>query len=143
MRSLYHRCRWMTRDENITACHPACYHRRVMSVRLTTFLGFLIVLAIIGGAVWVIYEGRCANRCNSAIGEGSSLSAQGQTRRALLQLDEIDDDCDCSRFTQGDEPPELSAAREWFERYRQASGEAAAAELARNAAGPIIRGLEE
>jgi len=113
-----------------------------MSVRLTTFLGFLIVLAIIGGAVWVVYQGQCASRCNSAIREGSSLSAQGQTKRALLELDEVDDQCDCSRFTKGDEPPEMSAARLWFERYRQGYGEAAAADLARHASGPIVRGLE-
>ena len=142
MQSLYHHRRRMTSDENVTACGPACYHQKVMLVRLTTFLGFLIVLAVIGGAVWVIYEGRCASRCNQALSEGGSLAGHGEVRKALRELDEVDGDCNCARFTQGDEPPELSAAREWFERYRQASGEAAAAELARNAAGPIVGGLE-
>lgn len=112
-----------------------------MSVRLTTLLGFLIVLAIISGAVWVVYQGGCASRCQNVVSEGSSLAARGQTRRALLNLDEVDGTCNCSRFTSGDEPPKLSAARAWFERYRQAFGEAAAADLARSASGPILRGL--
>jgi hypothetical protein len=70
------------------------------------------------------------------------MAEQGNQAKALKTLDEADCTCDCGRFTEGDEPPEMSSARHWLELLRAKSGEAAAAEITQNAEGPILQELD-
>jgi hypothetical protein len=77
------------------------------------------------------------------VDESDRLAAQGDLRGALMAIDSADDRCHCSRFTQGDEPPEYSSARTWMRMLAEREGSSAVIELSRSARGPILRQLVE
>jgi hypothetical protein len=82
---------------------------------------------------------RCPRTCAEALARGETLAGDGQWLGALRLLDDADASCDCMRFTEGDEPPEHSAARAWLRRLEDREGRAALDTI--TARGPILRSL--
>lgn len=76
-------------------------------------------------------ERHCAQICAAAVAR-ASVTDPGT---ALATIDEADARCDCMRFTEGDEPPEHSAARAALAALPARDADAV---LAR-ARGPILR----
>jgi len=98
-------------------------------------MGLLLSL-FVGGCS---HSSDCSNRCKSVIEHADSLAAQGNIRAALEAIDGVDADCDCMRFTEGDEPPEHSTVRVLLERLRKTEGDTSVAQVTATARGRILR----
>lgn len=104
-------------------------------VHLGVGLGITVLLA------WIFWDHHCFNCCSRGVETADRLAAQGNLRGALLAIDSADDQCQCSRFTQGDAPPEYSAAQTYLRMLGEREGRAAVIELSKSARGPIMRQL--
>lgn len=111
-------------------------------MRIGSLLKLIVFASIVSVAIWVVWNGYCVKRCESAHTEANRLAEHGDHKKALRTLDAADCTCDCGRFTKGDEPPEMSSARHWLGLLRAKSGEAAAAEITQSAEGPILQELD-
>jgi hypothetical protein len=121
--------------------------RQRFSRASTTATGLIFLSGAILGLVialflaWALWSQHCADRCGAAIEQADRLAADGNLRGALLSIDAADAACRCSRFTEGDEPPEYAAAETYLDMLRTREGQVAIAELSRSVKGPIMREL--
>lgn len=112
-----------------------------MKVILKILANLVLGLGITAFLAWVIWDHHCFEGCSRGVDEADRLSAQGNLRSALLAIDSADARCNCSRFTQGDAPPEYSAAQTCLRMLREREGRAAVIEFSKSARGQIMRQL--
>ena len=108
---------------------------------IKSMLGVILFLGFLGAVGWVVWQAYCSSCCETALSEANRLASQGEVRKALEKIDDADVKCNCAQFTEGDESPEYSTARDLLGRMRVTHGDAAAAEFIDNASGPIIQEL--
>jgi hypothetical protein len=108
---------------------------------IKSMLGVILFLGFLGAIGWVVWQAYCSTSCEKALSEANRLAAQNELHKALEAIDAADATCNCAQFTEGDEPPEYSTARDLLGRMRVIHGDAAAAEFVDNASGPIIQEL--
>ena len=138
---------WSMGQMHAETAPDRCRDRQRFSPASTTSTGLIFLFGAILGLVialflaWAFWSRRCADHCGAAIEQADRLAADGNLRGALLSIDAADAACRCSRFTEGDEPPEYAAAETYLNMLRAREGLVAIAELSRSIKGPIMREL--
>lgn len=97
----------------------------------------LLLAGLATGLAALLWMTHCERQCGAALNESEALYDAGDPMAALRALDEVDARCDCSRFTEGDAPPELSLAIACAQRLSAADLDG----LLSAAKGPILAGI--
>ena len=103
--------------------------------------GGTVTLILVALLLWWMRL-RCESSCMAAGREAGAPFERGDFRGALSRLDDSDARCRCSRFTQGDEPPEASLARACLKKMVDGGRESETRQILANARGPILRGMQ-
>ncbi|MDH5181445.1 MAG: hypothetical protein OEZ39_15765 [Gammaproteobacteria bacterium] len=105
------------------------------------FFTLALTIAAVSVLAYIFMDSRCQKKCNLAVAAADNHAAEYNYRKALEVLDEADNDCRCSRFTQGDEPPEYASARLYLAKFYQNSSPAERIEFEKHIRGSILNEL--
>jgi hypothetical protein len=90
---------------------------------ITKWVGIAVVAVVISGLVYLVQMEKCFDRCKTAVARGDQLADRGLFMEAIQLIDSIDRDCNCRRFTEGDEPPEHTTMRYCLEQLNMREGQ--------------------
>lgn len=109
--------------------------------RFSIIFLLIILFSIAIAIAFFIYDARCQEKCHNSVVKADRLATVGNFRGALKTLDDTDACCNCSHFTEGDEPPEYATARIYLKKYRSQASEEELVEFMKNVHGPILTEL--
>jgi hypothetical protein len=97
-----------------------------------------IILLPIIITTYFLWQQHCEIRCQHALIQADTYAQQKQFRQAVLVINQADRYCHCSRYTNGDAPPEYSAVLYYLRQLVISEGKISLADLRKMAQGPIL-----